>query len=38
MLDGLMIYTSPRCRTIKPRKRLAGLVKQSVLRLIASAG
>jgi AcrR family transcriptional regulator len=37
MLDGLMIYTSPRSRTIKPRQRLAGVVKQSVLRLIASA-
>jgi AcrR family transcriptional regulator len=38
MLDGLMIYTGPGSRTIKPRRRLAGVIKQSALRLIAPPG
>jgi AcrR family transcriptional regulator len=38
MLDGLMIYTGPRTRTIKPRGRLAGVIKRSVLGLITPPG
>jgi AcrR family transcriptional regulator len=37
MLDGLMIYTGPGSRTIKPRRRLAEVLKQSALRMIAPA-
>ncbi len=37
MIDGLMIYTAPRTRTITPRARIAGVIKQSALRLIAPA-
>jgi AcrR family transcriptional regulator len=34
MIDGLMIYTGPGSRAIRPKSRLATLVKSTVLRLI----
>jgi AcrR family transcriptional regulator len=34
MIDGLMIYTGPGSKAIRPRSRLATLVKTTVLRLI----
>ena len=38
LLDGLMIYTGPGCKTIASRRHLAGAIKQNVLRLIADPG
>lgn len=35
MIDGLMIYTGPGARAVRPRARLARIVRDSVLRLIA---
>jgi AcrR family transcriptional regulator len=37
MIDGLMIYTGPRSHTIKPRPRLAAVMKHSALRLLSPA-
>jgi AcrR family transcriptional regulator len=38
MIEGLMVYTGPESRAIKPRSRLARVVKESVLRLIEPPG
>ena len=37
MIDGLMIYTAPGSKTVTPRSRLGGLVRESVLQLIGPA-
>jgi AcrR family transcriptional regulator len=34
MVDGLMVYTGPDSKAIRPRSKLASLVKATVLRLI----
>jgi AcrR family transcriptional regulator len=34
LIEGLMIYTGPKSKAVKPRSRLAEIVKESVLHLI----